>query len=117
MQEHFFSTPRTARCFTLGSPQGATTVCRWAAFGAARIDRLMIWGGEVPPDLDLGDARVSARLRDLRLTLVYGTKDQFFTLKIVASTESRLKEHKVDYERIPFDGGHEIDEATLRSLI
>src|SRR5438445_10499652 len=26
MQEHFFSTPRTARCFTLGSPQGATDV-------------------------------------------------------------------------------------------
>src|SRR5438309_1661873 len=26
MQEHFFSTPRTARYFTLGSPQGATDV-------------------------------------------------------------------------------------------
>ena len=109
--------PGNARVTALGFSQGTATVCRWAAFGAARIDRLMIWGGEVPPDLDLGDARVSARLRDLRLTLVYGTKDQFFTLKIVASTESRLKEHKVDYERIPFDGGHEIDEATLRSLI
>ena len=109
--------PGNARVTALGFSQGTATVCRWAAFGAARIDRLMVWGGEVPPDLDLGDARVSARLRDLRLTLVYGTKDQFFTLKIVASTESRLKEHKVDYERIPFDGGHEIDEATLRSLI
>ena len=109
--------PGNARVTALGFSQGTATVCRWAAFGAARIDRLMVWGGEVPPDLDLGDARVSARLRGLRLTLVYGTKDQFFTLKIVASTESRLKEHKVDYERIPFDGGHEIDEATLRSLI
>ena len=114
---HTHVVPGNARVTALGFSQGTATVCRWAAFGAARIDRLMIWGGEVPPDLDLGDARVSARLRDLRLTLVYGTKDQFFTLKIVASTESRLKEHKVDYERIPFDGGHEIDEATLRSLI
>ena len=109
--------PATARVTALGFSQGTATVCRWAAFGVARIDRLMVWGGEVPPDLDLGDARVSARLRGLRLTLVYGTKDQFFTPKIVAGTESRLKEHKVDYERTQFDGGHEIDEATLRSLI
>jgi len=109
--------PGNARVTALGFSQGTATVCRWAAFGAARIDRLMVWGGEVPPDLDLGDARVSARLRGLRLTLVYGTKDQFFTPKIVARTESRLKEHKVDYERIQFDGGHEIAVAPLRSLI
>jgi len=109
--------PGNARVTALGFSQGTATVCRWAAFGAARIDRLLVWGGEVPPDLDLGDARVSARLRGLHLTLVFGTKDQFFTPKIVATTESRLKEHKVDYERIQFDGGHEIDEATLRSLI
>jgi len=109
--------PRGARVTALGFSQGTATVCRWAAFGAARIDRLLVWGGEVPPDLDLGDARVSVRLRGLRLTLVFGTKDEFFTPKIVATTESRLKLHKVDYERIQFDGGHEIDEATLRSLI
>jgi len=109
--------PRNARVTALGFSQGTATVCRWAAFGAARIDRLLVWGGEVPPDLDLADARVSVRLRGLSLTLVFGTKDQFFTPKIVATTESRLKQHKVDYERIQFDGGHEIDEATLRSLI
>src|SRR5216684_69727 len=89
--------PRARR--TCGS-SGTATVCRWAAFGAARIDRLLVWGGEVPPDLDLADARVSVRLRGLSLTLVFGTKDQFFTPKIVATTESRLKQHKVDYERI-----------------
>jgi len=114
---HTHVVPGNARVTALGFSQGTATVCRWAAFGAARIDRLLVWGGEVPPDLDLGDARVSVRLRGLSLTLVFGTKDQFFTPKIVATTESRLKQHKVDYERIQFDGGHEIDEATLRSLI
>src|SRR5947209_13753779 len=88
--------PGNARVTALGFSQGTATVCRWAAFGSARIDRLIVWGGEVPPDLDLGDARVNTRLRDLRLTLVHGTKDQFFTLKIDGSTASRHKGHKVD---------------------
>src|SRR2546426_10548332 len=34
----------------LGFSQGASTVSRWAAFGKARIDRLVLWSGELPPD-------------------------------------------------------------------
>jgi hypothetical protein len=76
-----------------------------------------VWGGEVPPDLDLADARVGERLRASGLTLVFGSGDQFFTPKIIAATEARLREHKIPYELVPFEGGHEIDDATLRGLI
>src|SRR6266511_4831641 len=79
---------RDARVTALGFSQAAATVCRWAALGSSRIDRLIVWGGEVPPDLDL------QRLRVPSLTLVYGTRDQVFTSKIVAATEARLREHK-----------------------
>ena len=102
---------RDARVTALGFSQGTATVCRWAAQGSARIDRLIVWGGEVPPDLDL------KRLRVPSLTLVYGTRDEFFTPKIIAATESRLREHGIGYELVPFEGAHEIDEATLRRLI
>jgi predicted esterase len=105
-----------ARITALGFSQGTATVCRWVAFGSARVDRLIVWGGEVPPDLDLGQARVNERLRASRLTLVYGTSDQYFTPKVVATTASRLTEYKIAYERREFGGGHEIDEATLRAL-
>jgi len=99
-----------ARVTALGFSQGSATVCRWAAVGSSRIDRLIVWGGEVPPDLDL------KRLRVPSLTLVHGTRDEFFTPKIIAVTESRLREYKIAYDLIPFDGGHEIDEPTLRRL-
>src|SRR6266540_4625255 len=89
---------RDARVTALGFSQAAATVCRWAALGSSRIDRLIVWGGEVPPDLDL------QRLRVPSLTLVYGTRDQFFTSKIVAATEARLREHKVGYDLVSFDG-------------
>lgn len=109
--------PRDARVTALGFSQGAATVCRWTAFGSSRVDRLIVWGGEVPPDLDLADARVGERLRAAKLTLVFGSRDQLFTPKVIAATESRLREHKIPYELVPFEGGHEIDEATLRRLI
>jgi predicted esterase len=94
----------------LGFSQGTATVCRWAALGSSRIDRLILWGGEVPPDLDL------ERLRVPKLTLVYGTRDEFFTPKVVAANEARLRARGVRYELISFEGGHEIDVATLKRL-
>ena len=105
-----------ARTTVLGFSQGTATACRWAGLGAAHIGRLILWGGEVPPDLDLADARIQARLSAARLTLVYGKGDQFFPPKVVASTESRLRDHGIGFERVEFDGGHEIDAATLLRL-
>ena len=95
----------------LGFSQGATTACRWTALGGARVDRLIVWGGEVPPDLDI------TKLRGRRLSLVYGSHDEYFTPKIVAATEARLREQRVPYDLQPFDGGHEIDAAVLKKLV
>jgi predicted esterase len=94
----------------LGFSQGTATVCRWAALGGSRIDRLILWGGEVPPDLDLKLLRVP------QLTLVYGTRDAFFTPKVVVANEARLREHGIRYELVSFEGGHEIDTTTLLRL-
>lgn len=105
-----------AHVTALGFSQGCATVCRWVAMGNAKIDRVIVWGGEVPPDLDL-TGRHAARLRAARPTLVYGTKDEYFTPKVVTATESRLREHQIPYELIAFEGGHEIHEPTLRQLI
>jgi len=103
--------PAGKRVTALGFSQGTATLCRWAAFGTSRIDRLILWGGEVPPDLDL------ERLRVPQLTLVYGTRDEFFTPKVVAANEARLREHGISYELRSFEGGHEIHAATLGSLL
>lgn len=103
--------PGTRSVTALGFSQGTATVCRWAALGTARIDRLVLWSGEVPPDLDL------ERLRVPKLVLVYGTRDEFFTPKIVAANEARLRAHHVPYELVSFEGGHVLDAAALGRLI
>jgi len=92
----------------LGYSQGAATASRWVAMGKAKIDRLTLWGGEFPPDLDLTVDTVVSRLQAAHLTLVYGRSDEYIT--------ARLRQHGIPYREVPFEGGHELNEAVLRSL-
>lgn len=100
----------------LGFSQGAPTVSRWTALGKSRIDRVVLWGGELPPDLDLAVDAVAARLRAARLTLVYGKDDQFITPKVVSGITERLRAHQIPFREIPFAGGHELSDGVLREL-
>ncbi|HTR21544.1 MAG TPA: hypothetical protein VMH88_11880 [Gemmatimonadales bacterium] len=101
----------------VGFSQGTATAARWLAQGTATARgprRLILWGGEVPPDLDLGAAR--ARWADLDLVLVVGSRDEFITPKVLARDEARLAEAGVRYRVVPYDGGHEILPQVLQGL-
>lgn len=98
----------------LGFSQGAATVSRWVARGAARADQLVLWGEMMPPDLELEASREI--LRGLRLTLVYGRADQFATAGKVAETEERLRGHGIPFRVLGFEGGHELNERVLTEL-
>ena len=100
----------------LGFSQGAATVSRWTGLGRAKVDRVTLWGGEFPPDLDLALATVADRLRAARLSLVYGRADQFITSKVVAGITERLQAHEIPIREIPFDGAHELNDSVLKGL-
>jgi len=102
------------RVRALGFSQGAATASRWAALGTARLDELVLWGGELPPDLDL--AAAAARLAGLRITLVAGTQDEYITPKVLAGMERRLREQGIPFQTHVFEGGHEIEPGVLRLL-
>ena len=114
-EEVFRGVKRPAvRVTVLAFSQGTATACRWLARGAARADRLILWGGEVPPDLDLAGAR--SRLAPLALTLVVGRADEYITAKILARETERLTAHGIPFRVVEFDGGHEIDQRVLGEL-
>lgn len=102
------------RVTALGFSQGAATVSRWATLGTSQVDHVVLWGGELPPDLDLGAAR--GRLHGVPFTLVYGERDDYITRKLVDGMAARLREHDISHSVRPFDGGHELDDATLKEL-
>jgi predicted esterase len=103
-----------ARVTVLGFSQGVATVCRWLANGTARADRIILWGGKIPTDIF--PIAPSSPLRAAALTLVVGTGDEYLTPLIVAEQESRLRSEKLAYDIRRFDGGHTVDEATLREI-
>jgi dienelactone hydrolase len=101
----------SVRVVALGFSQGVHTLCRWLALGHARIDRAVLWGGTVPPDLDLsvhGKALDSADLR-----LVVGSTDRYFGPGVASTHEAQLHDAGIAFRSSTFDGGHRLDGDTL----
>lgn len=98
----------------VGFSQGGATANRWLTRGRARADRLIMWGALLATDSDLNHA--ATFFRDVKLTIVYGKRDQFADEGMMANYEKLLREKNVPYELITFDGGHRMDRATLAAL-
>jgi len=106
---------RQVQINALGFSQGAATATRWALNGRPRIDRLVLWGGLMPPDVDL--ARGLVRLRDTRVTLVAGTRDQYISEEILAAEQARIETAGISCESIRFEGGHVISRSVFPRLL
>ncbi len=97
----------------LGFSQGVATACRWLDRGRPRADRLICWGGAIPDDVRLGE---DSPIRHPALWLVAGSRDMYATAERVAHQESVLQAARVPFTRLSFDGGHRLDDATMRRL-
>jgi len=98
------------RVVVLGFSQGSATALRWAALGKARLDRVISWAGDVPPDLELGN------LVGMQLTQVVGTRDAALDAERLEHGNSRLDTAGVEHELLRFEGGHRLDRETLARL-
>lgn len=103
-----------ARLEVHGFSQGAATGCRWVALGRHRVNRLVLWGGGVPPDFPLD--RHGAALTRARLTVVIGTRDKYISATDIATEEARLATGGVQAAFHRFDGGHRVDRETLAAI-
>jgi len=103
-----------ASVHVLGFSQGVATAFRWAALGVSRIDRLTLWAGGVPPDVDLAACR--PRLAGLPLTLVAGTRDRTIDEAGLQRETRRLVDAALPHRVVRFDGGHRLDSETLARL-
>lgn len=98
----------------LGFSQGGATAARWVANGRVDAARLIVWGSQFPPELDL--ANPAGRIRCVESVLVIGEKDVFATPKIVDKETAKLNASEFPFRFVSFKGGHRIDDDTLRTL-
>ncbi len=97
-----------------GFSQGTATASRWAAFGRHAANRMVLWGGSVPPDLDI--ERLRASLRGAPVVLVAGDRDQYVTADQVRHEEARLAGLGLGVDVRTFAGGHAVDRTLLATL-
>lgn len=96
----------------LGFSQGTATACRWVAGGAPRAGRLVLWGGTMPPELDLA----GGALGDVEVALVRGEQDPLYLARTAAEQAALLESHGVRHRSMTFTGGHELNPKLLLEL-
>ena len=99
----------------LGFSQGAATASRWAIHNQVNYERLILWAGIFPPDMNFQKGHEVLSKRDVLLT--YGMSDPYIN-------EARMKEMTMLTQKlnitpriVTFSGGHDIDDQTLISLV
>jgi predicted esterase len=99
----------------LGFSQGSATATRWALHNNIKFERLILWSGIFPPDMNFETG--NKILKEKETFLVYGTNDPFLTDS--RFTEMKMLTEKLDVrvKQITFDGGHDIDQATLLNFV
>ena len=103
----------------LGFSQGAGMLMRWAdrssllARRARRLHRAILWGGGVPPDVDLRQPWV----RDAGITVVVGTRDTVATPARMADETARLTAAGIPFSPVTFDGEHRMSAEVLAGLL
>lgn len=104
-----------AKVTVLGFSQGTAAACRWITKGKSKIERLILWGGGIPPDVDL---EFSQKLfNSINLEIVIGNEDQFISEEQMEKEIKRFEEIKLNYKIHRFNGKHEIKADILRQLI
>ncbi|HEU4700597.1 MAG TPA: hypothetical protein VFS40_15540 [Gemmatimonadales bacterium] len=107
---------RGATWRVLGFSQGVATAARWTALGAAPVARLVLWGGDLPGDLDLEAPAVRARLAAARPVFVAGERDEAVPPAVVEAGAARLARHDIGARLLQHAGGHRLDRALLAEL-
>jgi predicted esterase len=97
-----------------GFSQGGAAAARWVAHGRRAVDRLVLWGSTLPPDLDLD--RLRARLPETPVVFALGDRDVYLQPEQMQAELARLSDRGVPARYLPFAGGHRVDPETLVKL-
>ncbi len=98
----------------LGFSQGCATQCRWIMREFPEYDRLILWAGLFPEDLDYTPHQ--EYFNNKKTIFVYGNNDQYVTPERLQWQEDFAKEQGINYSTRTFDGKHEIDRMLLKSI-
>jgi predicted esterase len=95
----------------LGFSQGAATATRWLMDGKIQVNRLILWAGLFPSDMDF--EKGNKILRRMEVVEVYGKGDPFITEESLQLMKELNKKLGLEPSLIEFEGKHELDNSVL----
>lgn len=96
----------------LGFSQGASTVTRWADSTKCRLDKVVIYAGEV--GAEVFPVKESSGLLRTKNFYIYGTKDEFFNQQMFDMMIEKYK--PLNAKIIAYDGNHSINLEVLKNI-
>jgi predicted esterase len=99
----------------LGFSQGAATATRWVLDGKIPFNRLILWAGILPPDIDFSAGKKNLHSKDFYM--VYGNKDPFLNDSRFGEMKMLTEKLGVIPRQIEFEGGHTIEKEPLLRLL
>ena len=106
--------PRDATSTVLGFSQGVATAVRWVYDQKIQFDKLIMWAGGFPPDVDF--SKTEMILQDKRLYFVYGLQDELIKQVQFEEEQQKMLDKKISPEVITFEGKHELNGEILTKL-
>lgn len=105
---------RTCNTTIMGFSQGAATAMRWAMDGTVLFNRLVLWAGLFPPDIDF--AKGAELLRGKNVIEVLGKQDEFINEERIVEMHRLNTLLNISPTIIQFEGRHEIDQNVLAQI-
>lgn len=108
------SIKQKANVNVLGFSQGAAAACRWAVSKNYRIDNLIIWGSNIPPDFNR--EILDERKANFNWHYVAGDKDEFISVDKQKEQVKILQDLGIRPTTLFYEGSHDINEKALYLL-
>lgn len=99
----------------LGFSQGAAMISRWAVACQILFDKLVIWGGRFPDEIQ--KEQLNFVKESAEIILVIGDKDEFYQQIYIDEETTKLTKLIKTPQLIIFDGTHEVRRDVLEKLI
>ena len=103
----------------LGFSQGAAMISRWAVACQIPFDKLVIWGGRFPDEIQ--QEQLNFVKPSSEIILVIGDKDEFYQQNYIDEETTKLTNKFTELIKTPqlivFDGIHEVRRDILQQIV
>lgn len=106
--------PEGLQVKVVGFSQGVATVSRWALKGHTSLQRMVLWAGSLPPELD---QRTLSAWRNMHVDLVLGDRDEYAKAGDLEAMDRRLELAGVPRRSHRFSGTHKLEPVLLERLM